>query len=347
MLVAQFFVFDTIGHCEICYFATQIISDAMKKFLSHFLAIGLLILTISCDGDDDNNNVINGPTAIDFLMESAEHTIMVMALERTQLDFTLNQNGNFTVFAPTDNAFSVFLAANDFASVNDVPVDLLRTILLYHVQSEIRTTLQFNSQYFKTQAQVSNSQMDVFVLNNNGLLMINDESNVTDADNRVSNGIVHVVDDVLDLPSIFTLIAANPNFSNLRDGLNQEGLSITLNNITDASAPFTIFAPNNDAFTALIASDPMDDLENIDDVLAQDNFDDQLLYHVLGNQTLRQDGFMDNSTINPLGTGTFTISTLSGINITDGSNRITNLIATNITSFNGVLHTLDFVLRQE
>lgn len=319
----------------------------MKKVWNGLWIIGLLLIAISCVDDDDNSNIINGPTALDFLMESPVHQTMVQALIRTQLDFNLDQNGSTTIFAPTDQAFSVFLAANGFGSINAIPEDLLRTILLYHFQTDTRTTARFNSQYFKTLAQVDNNQMDVFVANTNNILTVNDEATVIDADNLVSNGIIHVVDDVLDLPSIITLLAANPSFSNFTTALNQEGLSISLSDNEDAFAPFTLFAPSNAAFTALIAEEPADDLNTIEDVLNQDNFDDQLRYHILGNTDIRQDDFMNGAVLNPLGSGTFTVSTISGISILDGSNTTVNLVTTNITAFNGVIHSLDFVLRQQ
>lgn len=318
----------------------------MKNVFKFISVLFIFTIVISCEDDDDNMNVIDGPTALDFLMESPNHSIMVDALVSTQLDFTLDSARNLTIFAPTDQAFRSFLAANNFGNVNAVPDDLLRTLLLYHFQSDIRTIERFNSQYFKTQAQIDDTQMDVYIQNSNSVLTLNNEARVTIPDNTVSNGIVHVVDNVLDLPSVFTLIAANPNFSNLTTALNQEGLDITLDDLEDAAAPFTVFAPSDAAFTALIASDPNDNLNDFQDVLNQNNFDDKLLYHVLANQTLRQDAFVDGDIIDPLGTGTFTLSTNSGISIIDGSGTTTNLVATNLTSFNGVVHTLDFVLRQ-
>jgi len=319
----------------------------MKKFLHRFLIITLVLVSFSsCVDDDDNGNVINGPTALDYLIDSPNHSIFLDALARTQLDQILDNSGSITIFAPTDQAFSVFLAANDYGNVGAIPEDLLRTLLLYHIQSESRTVDQYNSQYYKTQASVDASQMDAFVSLTNDVLRINNEASVTIPDNRVSNGIVHVVDTVLDLPNVITLLAANPTFSNLVTAFNQEGLSLILDDNTAASAPFTLFAPSNAAFTALIASNPNDNLNNFQDVLNQNNFNNKLRYHLLGNQRLRLDDFVDGETINPLGTGTFVINTTAGATILDGSGTRTNLIATNLTAFNGVIHQLDFVLRQ-
>lgn len=38
-----------------------------------------------------------------------------------------------TVLAPTNTAFAEFLEANEFDSIDDVPVDVLKNILLNHV----------------------------------------------------------------------------------------------------------------------------------------------------------------------------------------------------------------------
>jgi uncharacterized surface protein with fasciclin (FAS1) repeats len=319
----------------------------MKIFLSRFLlAFSLIALFTACVDDDDNGNVINGPTALDFLIASPDHSIFLQALALTQLDQTLDNTGNLTTFAPTDQAFNRFLAANNYGSVNAIPEDMLRTMVLYHLQLEVQTTDLYNSQYYKTLATVDASQMDVFVSNVGGVFRLNNQATVTLADNTVSNGVVHVIDNVLEIPSVVTLIAANPSFSNLLTGLNQQGLSITLDDNADASAPFTVFVPSNAAFTALIASDPNDNLNNLEDVLNQNNFDDKLLYHVIGEQALRLDDFEDNAVINPLGTGTFILNTSAGFTILDGSQTRTTITATNFTAFNGVIHSLDFVLRQ-
>ncbi|WP_194852010.1 fasciclin domain-containing protein [Nonlabens antarcticus] len=319
----------------------------MKIFLYRFLLIFVCASTVlGCVDDDDNMNVINGPTALDFLEDRTNHVIFIEALSITKLDQTLDNSGNLTTFAPTDQAFNTFLAANNYGSVSAIPEELLRTIVLYHIQSDVRTADQYNSQYYKTQASINSSQMDVFVSNMDGVFKLNNEAIVTLADNKVSNGVVHVVNNVLDLPSVITLIAANPNYSNLLTALNQEGLTITLENNTDASAPFTVFAPSNAAFTALIASDPDDNLDNLQDILNQSNFDDKLLYHVIGEQRLRLEDFVDGAIINPLGTGTFVLNTSAGFTILDGTGTRSNITATNITAFNGVIHSLDFVLRQ-
>jgi uncharacterized surface protein with fasciclin (FAS1) repeats len=303
-------------------------------------------MAASCVDEDDNNNIINGPNALDFVNERESLSLFGEALLATNLDETIAVSNNLTIFAPNNTAFTQFLAANNFASLSDVPEDMLRTIILYHIQNEVKSTEQFRSQYFKTLADVDGSQMDVFV-NAATTVTVNGEAQVIVPDNTVSNGIVHIVDDVLDLPSVVTLLAANPDFSLLVSALEQQGLSITLDEIDDAAAPFTIFAPSDPAINAFIAADDTDAIEDFQDFSNQDDLDDQLLYHVLANQRLRLEDFVDGAVIEPLGEGTFMINTSSGFTILDGAGKTTNIITTNVTAFNGIIHSLDFFLQAE
>ncbi len=329
----------------ISYFAALEKREIMKNLKSILRLALIAIIITSCVDDDDNGNRLNGPTALDFLIASPDHTAFVEALELTQLDFTLSQDNSLTIFAPTDPAFNRFLAANNFSSVGAIPIDQLRQLLQYHMQAGLRTVDQINSQYYKTQAQTNSFQMDAFVLNNNDAITINKVATVTNGDNRLSNAVVHVVDEVLPLPSINDLVEANPSFDNLSAALGQEGLDLILGDTDNSSAPFTVFAPDNNAFDNLIALDPNDNLNNLQDVLNINNLDNLLLYHVLGISRLRQVDFEDATTLNPIGMGTFVINTTSGVSITDGSNTTVRLTSTDVTALNGVIHTVDLVLR--
>ncbi len=313
------------------------------RFLSLSALIALLL--ISCVDDDDNGNRLNGPTGLDFLLESPDHTLLVEALEITQLDFTLTIDNNLTVFAPTDDAFTRYLAANNLSSITAIPVDELRLILQYHFQAGLRTANQLNSQYYKTQAQINSFQMDAFLSNVNGVITINNTATVTNSDNRLSNAVIHVVDEVISLPSVNDLIEANPSFSSLNSALKQEGLDLVLNDASSPSAPFTLFAPDNNAFISFTSLDPNDSINDVQDILDLNNLDDILLYHVLGNESLRQVNFIDASTINPLGPGTFILNTSSGVTITDGSDTTVRLIATDVTAINGTIHTIELLLQ--
>jgi len=71
----------------------------------------------------------------DIAAGNADFSILVDALGRLNLVETLDTNGQFTVFAPTDTAFANFLVEFKFDSLGAVPLDLLEQVVLYHVVS--------------------------------------------------------------------------------------------------------------------------------------------------------------------------------------------------------------------
>src|SRR5210317_1916744 len=113
----------------------------MKKTLLYlrifFLSI-LVLPVVSCSDDDDENNGDNGSTdpknIVEIALETDQLTLLVQALQAADgnLVNVLQGDGPFTVLAPTNAAFTAFLASNGFGSIDDVPSDVLAEILLNH-----------------------------------------------------------------------------------------------------------------------------------------------------------------------------------------------------------------------
>ena len=104
----------------------------------------------SCSDDDDTmvqpDNTITG-----IASRTSDLSILVQALTKADLATTLQGNGPFTVFAPTNAAFTSFLSANGFANLDAVPVPALREILLNHVViGDFESTDLVNNTYIKT-----------------------------------------------------------------------------------------------------------------------------------------------------------------------------------------------------
>jgi len=109
-----------------------------SKLLTGLIILFFSIGFISCDDDNDDGGMMQSNTVADFVVaNSADYSILLAALQRADGDLvtTLSGAGPFTVFAPNDAAFNAFLSANGFASINDVPTDVLSQILLNHVVS--------------------------------------------------------------------------------------------------------------------------------------------------------------------------------------------------------------------
>ncbi|PRP65947.1 fasciclin domain-containing protein [Nonlabens agnitus] len=324
----------------------------LKPLAVAFLAIAAISVT-SCDSDDDANLVIQD-SAFDITVNNPNFSTLKTALERTGLDAALDDpTATFTVFAPTNDAFEDFLEANDFTTLDEIPQDVLENVLRNHVLGSVNRAADLESNYYKTLAvNADGDSFDMFINTNDGILINNFVFvELGSSDIPVSNGVVHVVDEVITLPTVATLAASNPTFSNLVTALSQEQLVPALQNTMTTGtnpAPFTVFAPTNDAFQALIDADPNDGLNSIADVLALDNLDAILLYHVASGAAVRQEDITDGLVVDPITTGTFTINTTNGVTITDGSgNNDIEVIATNVTGSNGVVHAIDFVLLPE
>lgn len=306
-----------------------------------FIIISLIFVfaIFSCDTNDDAGQIINNnPTTFEIIANSPDHTTLEQALVNADLVDVLN-SGTFTVFAPTDDAFST-IDLGGFSS------DDIRNILLNHVITGNVESTDLANGYYKTNAAETYSgddnKIDIYV-NVDGGVVLNASATVTSPDLTASNGTIHVVDQVISIPHIVTLAAANPNFSNLETALIQENLVTTLS--SDASpAPFTVFAPSDTAFQAFLDESTTDNLETIDDVLSLPFLSEVLTYHVLGNTTVRSGEITDGLTPVTLQTETITLNTSDGVTITDQNGRVVNVISTDVTGSNGVIHVLDNVI---
>ena len=122
------------------------------------------------------------------------HNSLVAALAQAELVATLQGDGPFTVFAPTDDAFAeagIDLAALD----NEEGKALLTDILLYHVVSGAVPSSAVTNGLV---AAAVNGDDLTFSIGEG--VMVND-ANVVLADVPASNGVIHVIDKVLMPPA--------------------------------------------------------------------------------------------------------------------------------------------------
>ncbi len=299
-------------------------------------------VVISCD--DDNTEVVNETNTIVDVAVKNNLTSLVAAATRANLAETLSGNGDFTVLAPTNEAFSAFLQANNFSSVNDVPVSLLREVLLNHVITGSARSTDLTTGYLKTNATsaASNTMMSIYVNTDNGV-KFNGISSVITANVPADNGIVHVVDKVIGLPTVVTFATADPNFSILVSALTRETdftyvTTLSTNNGT-SPAPFTVFAPTNDAFVSLLSELKVSALGDID----KTTLSSTLETHVVAGANVLAGTLTNNMTVNTLGSNLTVNLDATGATLTDPRNRVTNIIATDVQANNGVIHVINKV----
>ena len=314
----------------------------MKNLFKTIFIAFIAILVTSCD--DDNNNsqpqppVDNSITGI--AVKSPDLSILVTALTKADLAKTLQDPGEYTVFAPTNAAFTAFLTANGFSSLDAVPVAALKQILLNHVVKGKNVSTSLSTGYVSTLATygTTTNNLSMFI-NTTGGVRLNGVSSVTTADVMASNGVVHIVDAVIGLPTIVTHTLANPNFSSLKDALTSAGQPDFVG-ILSGAGPFTVFAPTNAAFTALTP-----ELVTLGVTVTPAILTDVLKYHVVAGANVRSSALTNNQVVTTYLEKTFTVELpASGAQIKDGNARISKIVAVDVQCSNGVIHAIDKVL---
>ncbi|MEW7280124.1 fasciclin domain-containing protein [Aquimarina sp. 2201CG1-2-11] len=304
--------------------------------------IAFIVCFTSCNNDDDSTTTLPvSNTIADFVTNNANYSSLLAALQRTELDKTLAGDGSFTVFAPNNNAFETFL---DGTALDDVPTETLRQLLLNHVIGDRVTSNMLTTGYVKNLAQESTTMANLSMyINTAGGVVINGESTVTTADISTDNGVIHAVDKVIPLPTIVTFATADATFSNLvaaltRDDQLDENYVATLSTANGTSpAPFTVFAPTDDAFASLLTELSAGSLADIDEATLTAT----LNLHVVAGANVRAED-LSSGTITTLG-GDITADAPQAT-LTDANNRVSNIIVTDVQAANGVIHAIDKVI---
>lgn len=306
----------------------------------------IVLLPLSAMSCDDNNDMDEPETntIADFVAGNSNYSSLLAALVKADLVETLKGDGPFTVFAPDNAAFSLFLSANGFANLDAVPVVALKQILLNHVVSGSVKSTDLTTGYIQTlsTATPNNLNISMFV-NTSGGVKLNGVSDVTGADNLLDNGVVHLVNKVIGLPTVVTFAVADPTFSTLVAALTRadqpDFVSVLSTSNGTAPAPFTVFAPTNNAFGALLTELGASGLNVIDGATLTAT----LNHHVVGGANVRSTALTNNMTVTTLG-GNITANISGGAKLTDANGRISNIVAVDVQASNGVIHVIDKVV---
>ena len=291
----------------------------MKKLLV-YLTLTLLIasalpLSVSADANDDipTNAVATGV-----------HDSLVAALTHVDLVTTLEGTGPFTVFAPTDQAFTdAGIDLNDYNTPEEK--DILSDILLYHVVSGSVPSSAVTDGMLATMVNGDKVKFGV----SSGTVTVG-AATVTTADVQASNGIIHVIDTVLFPP---VDIPATAQTTGIHDSLVAAVIQADLLPTLQGTGPFTVFAPTDQAFT-----DAGIDLAALDNPTGKQTLSDILLYHVVSSEVQSSDVTdcmsADAANGQPL---SFTVGNTVMVN--DANVTLTDVVASN-----GLIHVIDKVL---
>lgn len=325
----------------------------MKNLIRLFSFLLLSVYLTSCDSDE-NEVIPLGPTIFEIASDTENLSTLVQALEITGLDQVLNSPGSFTVLAPTNDDFTQFLVSAGFNSLEEIPTDLLTNVLLNHVIAGELTSGLLSNGYANTLAvsDASSTSLSIYINTDNGVTF-NGVSSVATADVNASNGVVHIVNGVIGLPTVVTFALADPNFSTLVQALTREDLTtdfVTLLATPSSSSPspFTVFAPLNSAFENLLSELQLSSLNDLD----EPTLSAVLFYHVVAetNQpSSTLSGGMVFSTVLDSGAPgqgelLFNYTDSGSGTLTDNNGRVTNIVAVDVQANNGIIHAIDTVL---
>ncbi|MDG1729105.1 MAG: fasciclin domain-containing protein [Algibacter sp.] len=317
------------------------------NYLKKLTAILLLTVAFTSCSDDDNDIVEFVPTEsiVDIAFATQDLSDLYSALTKyPDLVDLLSNSGNFTVFAPNNDAFDDLLVALGQTSIDDIPEDVLKNVLQYHVFTG--AALEASQVMTGTITMASGEDADV-VADTNGVTIAN--ATVVAIDGIGTNGVVHIIDSVMVPPSILPIVGTivapayfNKNFSTLIAAVQAADPSILElllgNGPTDEG--LTLFAPTNDAFTAAGITDLADVAAVVNEVLA---------YHVVNGTVLSTDLPFTTIASAPIPTllegSSFYLTNKEGAGSVsiNGTTQVV-LEAANITASNGVVHVIDKTL---
>ena len=319
---------------------------ALSKLKLPLIIVLSVFMFVSCSDDDDATPVVPPTQTItELAVSNTDLTTLVTALQRVGLDTTLSGAGPFTVFAPTNAAFAQLLTDLGATSLDDVDDATLENILLNHVISGSFQSGALTTGYGNTLAtNADGDALSIYIDTTSGV-SLNGIADVTGADNLASNGVVHVVNAVITLPTIVDFATSNPALSNLVAAVqsaDSQDPSPDLIGTLSGATVFTVFAPTDDAFAALLLE--LDDtgmtgLGDLDPAVVED----VLLIHVVSGNIRSTD--LTDDTVMTLG-GDITIDA-TNLTITDPNLREIGIIASlvDIQGINGVVHAVDRVIR--
>jgi uncharacterized surface protein with fasciclin (FAS1) repeats len=308
----------------------------MKNLKKLFAPLSIVLLSVvvfsSCK--DDAPVVAAPKDIVGVALADAQFSNLTDALTKAGLVATLQTAGPFTVFAPNNAAFT-----KAGISVSAATKEALSPILLYHVLGA--KVLAGDIKTGQTEVGTAGTGgPKMYITKNANGVFINGNTKVTVTDVTASNGVIHVLDNVLIPPSqdVFSIaeLDKDKRFTTLVNLVKQTGLESTLKGATGS---FTVFAPTNDAFTELFKTvNPA--------TLTNDQIKNILLYHVFTTSRVFSSD-LTNGDITMANGGKVTVDLTSGVAVKGKSNTATTtpkVVIANLLGTNGVVHAIDKVL---
>ncbi|MDM0045532.1 fasciclin domain-containing protein [Variovorax dokdonensis] len=312
-----------------------------RQVLLSFAAFGGAALLQACGGGggDSISSEINDRKNLMQLSESKpELSVWVEAINTAGLRERLSQSGSNTAFAPTNDAFNALLGELG-VSKDQLFADkqTLTAVLNFHILG--KTMLRETIPEGEAIEPIGGGFFKIDDVGNNTLQFTDGRSRtgrVISTDSLAANGVLHTLDRVM-LPenkNISQTAATNSELTSFTAALAAAGMTQTL----EGAGPFTVLAPSNAAFAALLVELNLTEAAMLADT---ENLKKILSYHVLQARLTKVELRRDSSRTTLQG-GVVRIS--DSYQITDVKNRVANITTPDVFNTNGVIHIIDKVL---
>jgi uncharacterized surface protein with fasciclin (FAS1) repeats len=258
---------------------------------------------------------------VDTAISADSFKTLVAAVQAAGLVETLKSEGPFTVFAPTDQAFSKIPKDMIDYLLKPENKDKLTSILTYHV---VAGKVMSADVVKMKSAETVNGQM--VSINVKGDTVMVDNAKVIKTDIEASNGVIHVIDTVILPKDIVDTAVSAGIFKTLVAAVKAAGLV----DVLKGEGPFTVFAPTDDAFKKL----PAGTVESLVKPENKDKLTAILTYHVIAGKVMASDLLKLTSA-----------KTVNGQSIAIGL-TVDNakVVMPDIKCSNGVIHVIDAVI---
>jgi transforming growth factor-beta-induced protein len=290
------------------------------------------VTSVDINADNGIVHVLNGvvlpvETVADVAIDNGFSTLVTAVVTAELLPALTNPLATFTVFAPTNEAFTDLADALGTTVNGLLALPNLADILTYHVLgTEVPSSAVTNGAIVQPLSTTNTLKLSV---TSTGDVFVN-QAQVTSVDINASNGVVHVLDAVVLPIETVVDVAIDNGFSTLTTAVITADLLPVL---TDPLSEFTVFAPTNQAFNDLATALNT----NIAGILALPNLADVLTYHVVEGTVLST-----QLTAGPVATVNgedVIVSLTNGVTINDATVTLAD-----VTADNGVVHVIDGVL---
>jgi transforming growth factor-beta-induced protein len=296
--------------------------------------------TVSAADVDCTNGVIH---IIDTVLLPPTHIVgtavsngnfktLVTAVKTAKLVETLSGTGPFTVFAPTDAAFTKALTDLKIDAAALLARKDLGDILKFHVVSgKVLSTDLTDGQKVTT---LEGSELTVTI--KDSVVKVGGAT-VSAADVDCENGVIHIIDTVLlppKQPNVVEAAIANGSFKTLAAALTEAKLVEALS----AEGPFTVFAPTDKAFEDAIKALKT----TAEDLLKREDLGDILKYHVHSGAKVMSADLKNDQKVKTLlekAELTVKIDDKKVVKINDAT-----VTTADVEASNGVIHIIDKVL---